>query len=186
MIQDILPHQYDNSFKQPELTKNSFLLYIHQGTILLKSREAEKSGEQQEEREEKDGMIRSFLTGQMVPAEQADRRPIAIMMSNDKEARPQYGINRAGVVYEAEETGLIPELSKRAEYLFSIDEIPYFMVRSAEGDPALKLEGEQKLSFQGTAYFRIMQPEYQAFAAVTAVQLFRWKESRKFCLQDWI
>ena len=46
-------------------------------------------------------MIRSFLTGQMVPAEQADRRPIAIMMSNDKEARPQYGINRAGVVYEA-------------------------------------------------------------------------------------
>ena len=54
-----------------------------------------------EEREEKDGMIRSFLTGQMVPAEQADRRPIAIMMSNDKEARPQYGINRAGVVYEA-------------------------------------------------------------------------------------
>ena len=54
-----------------------------------------------EEREEKDGMIRSFLTGQMVPVEQANRRPIAIMMSNDKEARPQYGMNRAGVVYEA-------------------------------------------------------------------------------------
>ena len=53
-----------------------------------------------EEREEKDGMIRSFLTGQMVPVEQANRRPIAIMMSNDKEARPQYGMNRAGVVYE--------------------------------------------------------------------------------------
>ena len=50
-----------------------------------------------EEREEKDGMIRSFLTGQMVPVEQANRRPIAIMMSNDKEARPQYGMNRAGV-----------------------------------------------------------------------------------------
>lgn len=46
-------------------------------------------------------MIRSFLTGQMVPVEQANRRPIAIMMSNDKEARPQYGMNRAGVVYEA-------------------------------------------------------------------------------------
>ena len=37
----------------------------------------------------------------MVPVEQANRRPIAIMMSNDKEARPQYGMNRAGVVYEA-------------------------------------------------------------------------------------
>jgi len=96
---------------------------------------------------------------------------------------------------QLEETGLIPELSARAEYLFSIDEIPYFMVRSAEGDPALKLaeeenqetfhedgqDGCRKFSFQGPAYFRIMQPEYQAFAAITAVQLFRWKESRKFC-----
>ena len=30
-----------------------------------------------------------------------DRRPLAIMMSNDKAALPQYGINHAGVVYEA-------------------------------------------------------------------------------------
>ncbi len=160
MIQDILPHQYDNSFKQPELTKDSFLLYIYQGTILLKSIEAEKSGEQQEEREEKDYREKIFASAQTLPAPDA----LELMTAA-----------------QAEETGLIPELSKRAEYLFSLDEIPYFMVRSAEGDPALKLEGEQKLSFQGTAYFRIMQPEYQAFAAVTAVQLFRWKESRKFC-----
>ncbi len=54
-----------------------------------------------EERVEKDGMIRSYLTGEMVPASQGVRRPAAVMMSNDKEARPQYGINRAGVVYEA-------------------------------------------------------------------------------------
>ena len=31
----------------------------------------------------------------------ANRRPLAIMMSNDKAALPQYGINHAGVVYEA-------------------------------------------------------------------------------------
>ncbi len=76
--------------------------------ILIRSDE-EKEEDPQEtsnhilfsERKEKDGMIRSFLTGQMVPVEQGNRRPIAIMMSNDKEARPQYGINRAGVVYEA-------------------------------------------------------------------------------------
>ena len=54
-----------------------------------------------EERTEKDGMIRSYLTGKMVPVSQGSRRPAAVMMSNDKEARPQYGINRAGVVYEA-------------------------------------------------------------------------------------
>ena len=54
-----------------------------------------------EERVEVDGKIRSYLTGEMVDVEQANRRPLAIMMSNDKEALPQYGINRAGVVYEA-------------------------------------------------------------------------------------
>lgn len=54
-----------------------------------------------EERVEKDGKIMSYLTGQMTDVSKANRRPIAIMMSNDKQALPQYGINRAGVVYEA-------------------------------------------------------------------------------------
>lgn len=54
-----------------------------------------------EERIEVDGMIRSYLTGEMVPVSQGNRRPLAIMMSNDKASLPQYGINRAGVVYEA-------------------------------------------------------------------------------------
>ncbi len=54
-----------------------------------------------EERVEVDGKIRSYLTGEMVDVAKANRRPLAIMMSNDKEAAPQYGINRAGVVYEA-------------------------------------------------------------------------------------
>jgi hypothetical protein len=67
-------------------------------------KEEEESGDYysfSEKREEKDGKIRSYLTGEMVDASQANRRPIAIMMSNDKAACPQYGINRAGVVYEA-------------------------------------------------------------------------------------
>lgn len=54
-----------------------------------------------QERAEENGMIRSYLTGQMVEAAKGNRRPAAVMMSNDKEARPQYGINRAAVVYEA-------------------------------------------------------------------------------------
>ena len=94
-----------------------------------------------------------------------------------------------------DEAGLVPKLSERAEYLFSIDDIPYFMVRSRDSDPAAALltqektgrDGQEKgreaagFSFQGAAYFRIMQPEYQAFASITAIQLWRWKESRKFC-----
>lgn len=54
-----------------------------------------------EERIEVDGKIKSYLTGEMTDISKANRRPIAVMMSNDKAALPQYGINRAGVVYEA-------------------------------------------------------------------------------------
>ena len=54
-----------------------------------------------EERQAADGMIRSYLTGQLIEEAKGQRRPVAVMMSNDREAQPQYGINRAGVVYEA-------------------------------------------------------------------------------------
>ena len=63
--------------------------------------ETEPAVEEPEERVEVDGKIRSYLTGEMVDVAKANRRPLAIMMSNDKEALPQYGINRADVVYEA-------------------------------------------------------------------------------------
>ncbi len=63
--------------------------------------EAEPMAQKPEDRVEVDGKIRSYLTGEMVDVKKANRRPLAIMMSNDKEAMPNYGINRAGVVYEA-------------------------------------------------------------------------------------
>lgn len=53
----------------------------------------------------KDGKVRSYLTGEWVGEQAGNRRPIATMMSNDKAALPQYGINRAGVVYEANVEG---------------------------------------------------------------------------------
>ena len=37
--------------------------------------------DEQEPRVEKDGRIRSYLTGEMVPVSQGNRRPLAIMMS---------------------------------------------------------------------------------------------------------
>lgn len=70
--------------------------------IVLKEPETEEElPDEPEERIEVDGKIRSYLTGEMVDVGKANRRPLAIMMSNDKESLPQYGINRAGVVYEA-------------------------------------------------------------------------------------
>lgn len=52
------------------------------------------------ERVEVDGKIRAISSGEMVDVAIGNRRPLAVMMSNDKESLPQYGINRAGVVYE--------------------------------------------------------------------------------------
>lgn len=121
MIQDILPHKYDNSFKQPALAKDSFLLYIHRGTILLRGRD-EQGEENQKEGKKQDYREKIYASAHTLPAPDALELPAAAQL---------------------EETGLIPELSARAEYLFSIDEIPYFMVRSAEGDPALKLAEEE-------------------------------------------
>lgn len=63
--------------------------------------ETEEEPTEPEERIQVDGKIQSYLTGEMVDVEKADRRPMAVILSNDKAAWPQYGINRAGVVYEA-------------------------------------------------------------------------------------
>jgi hypothetical protein len=53
------------------------------------------------ERYEKDGKVESYLTGEWVDTEIAYRRPMAVMIPNNRNALPQYGISYADVVYEA-------------------------------------------------------------------------------------
>lgn len=43
----------------------------------------------------------SYLTGLPVDEETSTRRPIAIMINNIKQALPQFGISKAGIIYEA-------------------------------------------------------------------------------------
>lgn len=62
------------------------------------------------EREEVDGKIQSYLTGQWTKTEQATRRPIAVMIPNNAPALPQYGLSRAAVIYEAPVEGRITRL----------------------------------------------------------------------------
>jgi len=52
-----------------------------------------------------EGMVRSPLTNLWVSAEQAQRRPVAIMYPTDKKAQPQYGLDRAEIFYEIMEEG---------------------------------------------------------------------------------
>ena len=66
-------------------------------------------------------------------------------------------------------------LKMKAYYLFAIDGTGYYYVREM-------LQGEEDgYEFCPTSVFRKMTPMYQAFAGITATQLYRWKESRRFC-----
>lgn len=62
------------------------------------------------ERVEVDGKIQSYLTGTWTKTEQAKRRPIAVMIPNNTPALPQYGLSRAGIIYEAPVEGRITRL----------------------------------------------------------------------------
>ena len=51
------------------------------------------------EREVKDGMIQSYLTGEWVDVSIGTRRPITVTVSNQTSCLPHYGITNAGVIY---------------------------------------------------------------------------------------
>lgn len=74
---------------------------------------------------------------------------------------------------------VIPEIREQAEYLFSIDQRAYFLL-GMDGKKEWCLS-ENRMEWKGSQYFRTMEPMHQSFAAVTAAQLFRWRESRIFC-----
>ena len=63
-----------------------------------------------EERTEVNGEIQSYLTGEWTSTKQANRRPIAVMIPNNKPAMPQYGLSKAGIIYEAPVEGRITRL----------------------------------------------------------------------------
>ena len=60
--------------------------------------------------EENNGMVRSFLTGKLVPESIGRTRPISVMLNNIYDALPQSGIANAEVVYEAPVEGGITRL----------------------------------------------------------------------------
>ena len=63
-----------------------------------------------EEREAVDGKIQSYLTGEWTGVDKANRRPIAVMIPNNRPAMPQYGLSKAAIIYEAPVEGRITRL----------------------------------------------------------------------------
>ena len=69
------------------------------------------------------GMVYSYLTGEAVPESVGRRRPAAVMLNNIQAACPQYGINHAGVIYEAPVEGGITRLMGVFEDYDNLDKI---------------------------------------------------------------
>lgn len=81
---------------------------------------------------------------------------------------------------------LIPNSCKKAQYLFSIDELGFFLIPSisicsSEDSIDITQQLPSQYQFASMREFRHFQPEYMGFAGVTAGQLYRWYKSNRFC-----
>lgn len=70
-----------------------------------------------------DGMVRSFLTGKLVPESIGRTRAISVMYNNIQAALPQSGISNAEIVYEAPVEGGITRLMGILEDYQDVDRI---------------------------------------------------------------
>lgn len=76
-----------------------------------------------EEREVVDGQMQSYLTGEWKDESIVKRRPIAVMIPNNRPAMPQYGISKASIIYEAPVEGRITRLMAVVEDFDDLDRI---------------------------------------------------------------
>ena len=62
-------------------------------------------------------------------------------------------------------------------YLFSIDEMKFFLILNAENFKVF----EDKFQVKTSQVFRTIQPKHMAFAGATAFHLYTWYSSNKYC-----
>ncbi|RKI81654.1 DUF3048 domain-containing protein [bacterium 0.1xD8-71] len=75
------------------------------------------------EREVVNGEMQSYLTGEWIRESAGTRRPIAVMIPNNRPAMPQYGLSRAGIIYEAPVEGRITRLMAVVEDFDDLERI---------------------------------------------------------------
>ncbi|MDO4285147.1 MAG: DUF3048 domain-containing protein [Eubacteriales bacterium] len=97
---------------------------------------------------------RSIYTNEPVSEEEANRRPIAVMMPTDEAAQPSYGIGRADVLYEIMEEGGISRQMAIIPDWQDLERIGnlrscrlYYLYAAKEWDPIL-------IHFGGVAYMK--------------------------------
>ena len=76
-----------------------------------------------------------------------------------------------------------PEFAGKETYLFSIDQVTYFLFRGQPGEFLAERAADMfpEFSWQKPERMRTALPREKAFAGVTGVQLSSWYKSRKYC-----
>lgn len=99
-------------------------------------------------------MVRSVYTNELIPAAQAQSRPIAIMMPTDKVAQPSFGISQAKILYEIMEEGNISRQLAVIDNWQGLSKIgnirscrAYYIPQATEWDPIL-------IHFGGVCYMK--------------------------------
>ncbi len=98
-----------------------------------------------------EGMARSFLTGKYIKAEDAKKRPYAVMINNIQAAIPQSGISKASIIYESPVEGSITRLMalfEKPDHIKKIGSVRscriYFAYMSLEWDSIYCHYGQSK------------------------------------------
>lgn len=99
-------------------------------------------------------------------------REVFVLKCGEEIAFPTFG----------ELVSVCPDILEKGTYLFSMDERPFFLI--SEDAVWLQVAGNidgHLFGWLQKKELRDAEPMYLAFAGITALQLFLWYESRKFC-----
>ena len=164
MIQDIAPHRYDNTYHIQKPGAQDYVFCIQKGRILLRET-AEEHVLTIPRREEIEAAVPELMD-RAVYLFSVDEKPYFLVSVPEKEAEEILAKLKEGA-------GQMPVSDKNN-------------MEAGKTDSG-KLEGAEKeleqlyYAWKTPTDIRAMEPMHQAFAAITAVQLWRWRQSRQFC-----
>lgn len=164
MIQDIAPHRYDNTYHIQKPGAQDYVFCIQKGRILLRET-AEEHVLTIPRREEIEAAVPELMD-RAVYLFSVDEKPYFLVSVLEKEAEEILAKLKEGA-------GQMPVSDKNN-------------MEAGKTDSGT-LEGAEKeleqlyYAWKTPTDIRAMEPMHQAFAAITAVQLWRWRQSRQFC-----
>ena len=164
MIQDIAPHRYDNTYHIQKPGAQDYVFCIQKGRILLRET-AEEHVLTIPRRKEIEAAVPELMD-RAVYLFSVDEKPYFLVSVPEKEAEEILAKLKEGA-------GQMPVSDKNN-------------MEAGKTDSGTLKGAEKELeqlyyAWKTPTDIRAMEPMHQAFAAITAVQLWRWRQSRQFC-----